>query len=206
METITDQIPETLLYEEFGGRKYYRRGYRQVLMGLKKENKIIGSSFLQGLIVQAIVHYLRAILPKKNYWTPTNEVGLHARKGENFSGDILICEKSQSGNPWVKNYTSIPPKFIIEVDIKIDPKDYSEDPPAGSEMAYMVQKSEKLIEFGVEGVAWVLSESRKILLMRPNLRLEVFEWTDDVPLFDEYTFCLQTILEEEDILPPSSID
>ena len=33
-KAITGQIPETLLYEEFGGRKYYRRGYRQVLLGL----------------------------------------------------------------------------------------------------------------------------------------------------------------------------
>ncbi len=70
-------------------------------------------------------------------------------------------------------------------------------------MAYIVQKSEKLIEFGVEGVAWVLTESRKILLLRPNRRMEIFEWTDDAVLFGEYSFCLQTILEEEDILPPS---
>ncbi len=203
METIIEEIPETLVHEEFGGRKYYRRGYRQVLLGLKDESEIMGSSFLQGLLVQAIVGYLKLILPKKEYWTPTNEVGIHVRHKDNFSGDILICEKAKSGSPWVKNYTSIPPKFIIEVDIKIDPKDYSVDARAGSEMAYMVQKSEKLIEFGVEGVAWVLTESRKILLMRPNLRLEIFEWTDDVPLFEEYSFCLQTILEEEDILPPS---
>lgn len=205
METITEQIPETFVYEEFGGRKYYRRGYRQVLLGLKNEDEIMGSSFLQGLIIQAIVHHLRVILPKKSYWTPTNEVGIHARKRVNFSGDILICEKSKSGDPWVKNYTSIPPKFVIEVDIKIDPKDYTiEEPRAGSEMAYIIKKSEELIAFGVEGVAWVLTESRKILMMRPNLRLEVFDWTDEVPLFDEYTFCLQTILEEEDILPPAS--
>lgn len=203
METITVQIPETLLYEEFDGRKYYRRGYRDVLLGLKNESEIMGSSFLQGLIVQAIVGYLKSMLPKKEYWTPTNEVGLHVRKNDNFSGDILICKKADSGNPWIKNYTAIPPKFIIEVDIKIDPIDYSYDPPAGSDMAYIVQKSEKLIEFGVEGIAWVLTESHKILLLRPNRRMEIFEWTDDVPLFGEYSFCLQTILEEEDILPPS---
>ncbi len=203
METATEQIPEILLYEEFGGRKYYRRGYQQVLLGLKTENEIMGSSFLQGLIVQAIVHYLRTILPKKDYWTPTNEVGLHARHKENFSGDILINEKAKSGDPWVKHYAAIPPKFIIEVDIKIDPADYTSEPATGSDMAYMVDKSQKLIDFGVEGVAWVLTESRKILLMRPERRLEVFEWGDEVPLFGDYSFCLQTILEDEDIVPPS---
>ena len=203
MEPITDKIPENLLYEEFGGRKYYRRGYRQVLLGLKKESEIIGNSFLQGLIAQAVVGYLKSALPKKEYWTPTNEVGLCLNHEDNLANDIVIVEKKAFSNPTSLNYSNIPPKFIIEVDIKIDPKDYSDDPPAGSEMAYMVQKSEKLIEFGVEGVAWILTESRKILLMRPNRRLEIFEWTDEVPLFDDYTLCLQTILEEEDILPPS---
>jgi len=84
-----------------------------------------------------------------------------------------------------------------------DPADYTYDPPAGSDMAYIVQKSEKLIEFGVEGIAWILTESRKIPLLRSNRRRELFEWTDEVPLFGEYSCCLQTILEEEDILPPS---
>ncbi|MBU1820780.1 MAG: hypothetical protein KKG00_04605 [Bacteroidetes bacterium] len=203
MEPITDKIPENLLYEEFGGRKYYRRGYRQVLLGLKKEDEIMGSSIFQSLIVQAVVFYLKTILPIKKYWTPTNEAGLHLGRKDNLANDIVIVEKKAFSNPTSLNYSNIPPKFIIEVDIKIDPKDYSDDPPAGSEMAYMVQKSEKLIEFGVEGVAWILTESRKILLMRLNRRLEIFEWTDQVPLFDDYTLCLQTILEEEDILPPS---
>lgn len=203
METTTDKIPASLLYEEFGGRKYYRRGYRQVLLGLKKENEIMGSSVFQSLIIQAIVFYLKTILPQKKYWTPTNEAGLHLKNKENLANDIVIVEKSTLRSPTSLNYSDVPPKFIIEVDIKIDPKDYSDEPPAGSEMDYVIQKSEKLLEFGVEGVAWILTPSRKILLMHSTKKLEVFEWTDEVPLFDGYSFCLQAILEEEDILPPA---
>lgn len=44
MEVITGQIFETLLYEGFGGRKCYRRGYRQVLLGLKNESEIVCSN------------------------------------------------------------------------------------------------------------------------------------------------------------------
>ncbi len=203
MEITTDRIPESLLYEEFGGRKYYRRGYRQVVLGVKKESEIMGSSVFQSLIIQAVVFYLKTILPQKKYWTPTNEAGLHLKNKENLANDIVIVEKSTLRSPTSLNYSDVPPKFIIEVDIKIDPKDYSDDPPAGSEMDYVIQKSEKLLGFGVEGVAWILTPSRKILLMHSTKKLEVFEWTDEVPLFDEYSFCLQTILEEEDILPPS---
>ena len=201
MEITTDRIPESLLYEEFGGRKYYRRGYRHVLLGVKNESEIMGSSVFQSLIIQAVVFYLKTILPQKKYWTPTNEAGLHLKNKENLANDIVIVEKSTLRSPTSLNYSDVPPKFIIEVDIKIDPKDYSDEPPAGSEMDYVIQKSEKLLEFGVEGVVWILTPSRKILLMHSTKKLEVFEWTDEVPLFDEYSFCLQAILEEEDILP-----
>ncbi|GAB2800854.1 hypothetical protein GCM10027275_53600 [Rhabdobacter roseus] len=59
MEAITGQIPETLLYEAFGGRKYYRRGYRQVLLGLKNESEVMGSSVFQSLIVSALISSYR---------------------------------------------------------------------------------------------------------------------------------------------------
>jgi hypothetical protein len=204
MATTTQQVPESLIYEEFGGRIYYRRGYRQVLLGLKTKEEIMGSSFLQGLIVQAVVHYLKLILPKKLFWVPTNEVGLHIKLKENYAGDILICEKSKTPNPWLESYTPIPPKFIIEVDIKIDPKDYEDEPPTGTEMDYILEKSGQLLDFGVEGIVWILTKGRRIIVIKSHRIVEVFQWNETVILFDDYSFCLQQILEDEDILPPVS--
>ncbi len=201
MEAITGQIPETLLYEEFGGRKYYRRGYRQVLLGLKHESEIMGSSVFQSLIVSALIFYLKTILPKNRYWVQSSEAGLHLDRAENLANDIAIVEKSKLKDPRSLKYNDVPPQCVIEVDIKIDPKDYSAEPAVGSDMDYILQKSEQLLDFGVEGIAWILTPSRKTLLIRPNHRLEVYKWTDEVPLFDEYAFCLQTILEEEGIFP-----
>ncbi|MPR34013.1 Uma2 family endonuclease [Salmonirosea aquatica] len=203
MEAITGQIPETLLYEEFGGRKYYRRGYRQILLGLKNESEIMGSSVFQSLIVSALIFYLKTILPKNHYWVQSSEAGLHLDRAENLANDIAIVEKSKLKDPRSLKYNDVPPRFVIEVDIKIDPRDYSAEPAVGSDMDYILQKSEQLLKFGVEGIAWILTPSRKTLLMRPNHRLEVYNWTDEVPLFGEYAFCLQRILEEEGILPES---
>lgn len=200
MEVITGQIPETLLYEEFGGRKYYRRGYRQVLLGLKNESEIMGSSVFQSLIVTAIIFYLKTVLPKNQYWVQSSEAGLHLDRTKNLANDIAIVEKSRLKDPKSLKYNDVPPKFIVEVDIKIDPKDYSDEPAVGSDMDYIFQKSEQLLDFGVEGVAWILTPSRKTLLFRPNHPLEVFDWTQEVPLFNDFTFCLQRILEEEGIL------
>jgi len=203
MEVITRQIPETLLYEEFGGRRYYRRGYRQVLSGLKNESEIMGGSVFQSLIVTALIFYFKTILPKKQYWVQSSEAGLHLDRTKNLANDIAIVEKSKLKDPRSLKYNDIPPKFIVEVDIKIDPKDYSHEPAVGSDMDYILQKSEQLLDFGVEGVAWILTPSRKTLLFRPNHGLEVCDWAQEVPIFDGYTFCLKSILEEEGILPDS---
>ncbi len=200
MDAITEQIPDTLLYEEFGGRKYYRRGYRLVLSGLKNESEIMGSSVFQSLIVTAIIFYLKTILPRKQYWVQSSEAGLHLEHAKNLANDIAIVEKSQLEDPRSLKYNDVPPKFVIEVDIKIDPKDYSDEPAVGSDMDYVLQKSEQLLDFGVEGVAWILTPSRKTLLFRPDHPLEVYDWTKEVPLFGEFDFCLQRILEEEGIL------
>ena len=204
METTTEQIPENLLYEEFGGRKYYRRGYRQVLLGFKNESEIMGSSVFQSLIVPAIVSYLMRILPMKEFWVQSSEAGLHLKHKENLASDITIVEKNKLLTPTSLKFSEVPPKFIFEVDIKIDPKDYTDEPAVGSEMDYIIQKSEKLMAFGVEGVAWILTPSQKIVLMRPNRKMELFEWSEEVPMFGEYGFCLQSILEALDILPSSN--
>jgi hypothetical protein len=201
MPIQTDNLPKLLVYETFSGKTYFRAGYRQVLTGLKTEEEIMGSSIFQSLIVQALVFYLKNILPKKEYWVPTNEAGLHLGFKENTSNDIVILEKKNTPHPTSEKYNESIPRFIVEVDIKIDPKDYTDEPPSGSEMDYVLQKSERLLDFGVEGIIWILSRSRKIIRITSHRNLEIFQWHETVPLFETYTFCLQTILEEEDVLP-----
>ncbi|MCP1382317.1 hypothetical protein [Runella salmonicolor] len=204
MATATQQIPESLIYEEFGGRVYYRRGYRQVVSGLKTEEEIMGSSVFQSLIIQALVFYLKTILPKKLYWVPTNEAGLHLNHRQNLANDIVIVEKSTLKDPFSDKYSDVPPKFIVEVDIKIDPKEYTEEAATGTEMDYILEKSGQLLDFGVEGIVWVLTKGRRIILIKSHRIVEVFQWHETVPLFDDYSFCLQRILEDEDILPATA--
>lgn len=183
---------------------YYRRGYRQVLSGLKTEDEIRGSSVFQSLIIQALVFYLKTILPKKLYWVPTNEAGLHLNHRQNLANDIVIVEKSTLKDPFSDKYSDVPPKFIVEVDIKIDPKEYTEEAATGTEMDYILEKSGQLLDFGVEGIVWILIKGRRIILIKSHRIVEVFQWNETVPLFDDYSFCLQQILEDEDILPATA--
>ncbi|MEZ4827209.1 MAG: hypothetical protein R3C61_13170 [Bacteroidia bacterium] len=143
----------------------------------------------------------KTILPKKKFWVPTNEAGLHLDYKGNLASDIVIVEKEKIENPLSEKYNNTPPKFVIEVDIAVEPKDYSTDPPSGSEMDYIVEKSGQLLDFGVTGIAWILTKSRKVILVKSHRNMEIYNWNELVPIFDDYSFCLQKILEEEDILP-----
>jgi hypothetical protein len=200
MDTTTLPIPSHFVYETFGEIKYYRRGYRQVLMGLKKEEEIMGSSVYQSLIVQALVFYLKNTLPKALYWVPTNEAGLHLEQHENMANDIAIVEKKSLKNPRSLRYYQHPPKFALEVDIKIEPISTETEPPTDISMSYIVDKSQRLLDFGTEGVVWIMTRSQRIYVARTAQNLEIFSWNDWVPLFDGYGFCLRDILVEEGIL------
>jgi hypothetical protein len=49
-----------------------------------------------------------------------------------------------------------------------------------------------------------LTKGRRIIVIKSHRIVEVFQWNEMIPLFDDYSFCLQQILEDEDILPPVS--
>lgn len=202
MKEIPKQpAPLNLIYEEFGGETYYPKGYRQVLSGEITEDDLIGSSVFQSLIVQALVFHLKTILPKKDYWVPTNKVGLHLGTKTNLINDIVILEKSKVANPASEKYFDKTPKFIIEVDVKIDTGQYPPDVETIMEWDYLGQKSTQLLVFNIAGIAWIFTETRKIILATSLDDWFEYDWTETVPLFDEYGFCLQSILEEEEILP-----
>ena len=45
------KIPKSLIYEQWGGKIYYRKGYKEIVKGLKTCDEIMGSSSLQSLLV-----------------------------------------------------------------------------------------------------------------------------------------------------------
>ncbi|WP_448518970.1 hypothetical protein [Rhodoflexus sp.] len=189
MENIAQAINPRLIRETFGNRIYYRKGAFLVALGLKTESDIMGSSIFQALIVQALVFYLKTVLPAKKYWLPTNEAGLHLAPNENFANDIAVVEKAKLKNPISEHYNDQPPKAIIEVDVKVDTDNAETD--------YLLEKSLRLLNFGVETVCWILTQSRKIIVMRSPKQMEIYQWHETVNLFSGCSFCLQKILTDE---------
>ncbi|MET7254092.1 Uma2 family endonuclease [Dyadobacter fermentans] len=191
---LTETIPASLIFEELDGRPLYRKGYKKVLENNLSPEEVMGCSFLQGLIVRIISTYFAQMLQRNGYWVLTNEPGLHVSHGNNLTNDVAVFDKALIKNVFSKNYPDVPPKIAIEVDVKIEAGQFP------SPEDYFFRKSEKMIGFGTERVIWVLTESRKIMVMDRSRKWTVYEWDEMVPVFDQYQFCLNDLLKEEGVI------
>jgi len=185
-------IPESLIYETLHGRPLYYKGYRDVVANTLKPETVIGSSDLQSILVSLINTYITVNRDKKRYITATNESGLHIAIGDNLSADIAIFEKARLGKLKGK-YFDVPPKIVIEVDIKIDPTGI------GSDVAYIAEKSGELFDFGVEQLFWILSSIQKIIILRPGQDWITTDWSNDITIMDGCILNVKQLLDEEEI-------
>lgn len=182
-----------LILEEWDGKIYYRKGYREVLSGAKTIEQIMGSSSLQAEIISYILQMILRSIDVRTYRVHTSEPGIHVSKQVNMAGDILVYDKSVLTPEKIsRKYADVPPKVVIEVDVSIEVEGITE-------MGYVFQKSERLIEFGCEKVIWVLSEIQKIVVFTPGAEAEILNWHSDVSVCDAITFNIGTYLDTEGI-------
>ncbi|GAB4022481.1 Uma2 family endonuclease [Spirosoma koreense] len=186
-------IPSYLIYETLNGRPLYRRGYRDVIAGKKKPAEIMGSSSLQAMLVSLIHGFLFSHVNRKRYLLATNESGIHLEKGNNLSNDIAIFDRS-TGLTLTDKYFNVPPRIAIEVDVRIEPAEFE-----GKESGYVYEKTERLLDFGVERVIWILTEPKKIFVATKASPWLTQNWDADVPVLDDVIMNLAALLTEEDI-------
>ncbi|MBO0934457.1 Uma2 family endonuclease [Fibrella aquatilis] len=190
----TSAIPARLIREVLNGRPLYYKGYRDVLAGQVKSEEIMGSSDLQSVIVGAIYGYLWSQINRRQYRMVTSEAGLHISKGNNFAADIAIFDKATL--PVLKGkYFDVPPKVLVEVDIRID---WDED--VANDVNYILEKSQTLFDFGVERVLWVLTASRKVVVMQPGKDSIITDWSNDIVVLDNCVLNIKNLLDEEEIV------
>jgi len=148
----TQEIPQALIYEIMDGRPVYYKGYKQVLMGHANLESIIGASALQSFLVENILSLFFQGLDRNVYRIFSNETGVHINHKNNLSHDIAIYEKKMlTPDKISKKYVDLPCKLAIEIDIKADlsnPQD----------QAYVLRKTQKILDFGTERLIWIFSE------------------------------------------------
>ncbi len=114
---------------------------------------------MQYFIIGCVMKALHKSLPD-TYFAGSAQLGLRLTQDTNFSPDIAIFREGalQVGFHSTR-YSDVPPNVVIEVDIKADESDYFRD-----EEEYFHKKTERLLQWGVERVIWVFSNSRRILV------------------------------------------
>ncbi|RRB06390.1 Uma2 family endonuclease [Larkinella rosea] len=192
-ETAARNIPASLIYETLNGRPLYRKGYKEVLANLKTPEEIMGSIDLQAIIVSVLHGFLFNKINRKKYLLTTSESGLHIANGNNLSNDIAIFDKEKV---IIKGkYFDIPPKIVVEVDVKIDLEEF----PA-RELDYFYEKTDRMLDFGVEKVIWITTKSRKIFTASRSAPWLTENWDTDVVVVENCVLNMARLLKEEEIV------
>ena len=180
-------IPEHLVYEEWDGVPILYKGVNQYALQNYNLNHLeMGSSIFQSLIVGYILKILfRSNLDEKRFVTITNEPGLHLGYRNNISNDIAIIERQLIQNKRSVKYGNVPPKVAIEVDVKADFESEFE-----SFNDYINQKTQKLLDFGVEKVIWILSADNQEVRVSTSSGTTTHPWTETIEILEGVTFCL----------------
>jgi Uma2 family endonuclease len=187
-------IPKVLIYEVWNGKPIYYKGYRDVLAGRKTPQEVMACSDLQGAIVAVLMGFLFNAINRKKYLLATNEIGLHLALNDNLGNDIAIFDKAQVGK-LKGRFFEVPPKVVIEVDIKADLSNFLNE-----ETDYILAKSQKMLDFGVDKVVWILTSNRKIIVSTRNQKQAIItDWDDDILLLDGCVLNVKQLLDDEEI-------
>ena len=197
IKIVKPRIPEELIYEKINGKPVYYKGYKEVIKQHKQIQEIMGGSDIQVIIISSILDYLYSNVHKKKYFIGTNEVGLHLNNKNNLAGDIVIYNKASFlKRKIVGKYVDIPPKIIIEIDTKADLTNFD------NVMDYYQTKTQKLFNFGVEKVFWILTKNKQIIEALPEKPQKIKNWDKEIILFDNIKFTLKQLLENDDFIIP----
>lgn len=172
------KVPDYLVYELIDGKPIYYRGYREVLSGEKTFSEIMGSSTLQSFIVAYCQRLLFKHLSEDDFTILSSETGIHLDRRNNLAGDVLIFDSATLPITAInQNYADVPPKIVIEVDITADPTDITPS-------SYILQKTQKLLSFGVEKVIWITTDSKKVTVATPHEDWQIKDWNKDVEIMN----------------------
>ncbi len=191
---ITPRIPDELVYEKINGRPVYYKGYNEVIKQQKQIEEIMGCSDMQAIIIDLILQLLYKNINLKKYKILSNEIGLHLNKKNNLAADISIFEKEKIIKRGIHGtYIEIPPQVIIEIDTKADLNDFD------NVMDYYQVKTEKLFNFGVKKVFWILTKNKQIIEAIPNEPWLIKKWNYDINIIDNIILNLENSLKEDGV-------
>lgn len=191
MASTVQTVPDTLVYEMVDGNPIYYKGYRDYLSGEKQIDEIMGSSYLQGVLATELVLLLGQLLDRSRYRIISNEIGLKFSKKSWRAADIAIYDKATLKSvPLTNKYLEVAPEIVIEIDTKASLEEVSN--PFG----YYQEKTDQLLDFGVQKVIWIFTETRKIMVAEPEVDWQIGNWNKDISVMKGVTINVEGLLED----------
>ena len=186
------KIPPHLIYEEMNGKPLPYKGYLSVLSGKKNLEGVRGCSSFEAVLISVIGGFMGSNIDRKKHLL-ASKASLNISLADNLASDIAIFEKDKI----VLNdkYFSVAPKVVIEVDIKID----LAETEWNNEIEYLLDKSQKLLDFGVERIIWITTKSQKVFVITANDKWYVVNYQEDILVLDDCVLNIAKLLEEEEI-------
>ena len=181
-------IPKSLIYEMVDGKPIYYQGYQDVLSGQKKLDEIMGDGNIQSFLKLHIGALLMRLLGPE-FVVTAGEQGLQLKEKSTRSADIAIFKASDF--EWSPKYSKTAPLVVIEIDTKADLDSF------GKAVDYYDQKTAELLDFGVQKVIWILTDSEKVKVISEDDRLpSSHKWSEDIPVLEEISFNIQHLIDK----------
>lgn len=194
MKASTQTIPDILIYEMDDGQPIYYRGYKDYLKNKKQLEQVMGSSYLQGVLITQMIIVLSQLLDMKQYRLISSEIGLQFEKGSWRNADIAIYKTSVlKGLPLNNKCMNIAPEVVIEIDTKAD---FSDDKRPSS---YYQKKTAQLLDFGVQKVIWIFTDTKKVMLAAEQDIWQIFSWNKEIHVVEDATINVAQLLEDLEI-------
>jgi Uma2 family endonuclease len=193
MQGAVKNIPKELIYELVDGTPIYYNGYEAFLTGKCKLEEITGSSTLQAFLATELVFLVRSVLGQ-SFFVLSNELGIQFSKQSWRAADIAVISKDRLPVANDK-YLNIPPEFIIEIDTKAALHDIQ------NPLGYYQEKTKALLDFGVQQVAWIFTDTQKVMLARQDSpRWELIDWREEVEIIPDIRVAIHSLLEDQGLL------
>ena len=187
------QIQNELVYEIINKKLIYYKGFEEVIKQNKLIESIIGNNSLTVAILSVILEFFFNNITDKKYQMLTN-LGLEIDNENNLLADLSIIERKKFNSKKIEDkFLNIPPKIIIDVDTRANINDFNDI------LDYFYIKTNKLFNFGVEKVFWILTKNKQIIEAVPNKNWLIKTWDKEIVLFDNIKFTLNQLLKEDGI-------
>ena len=186
-------IPSYLIRDVINGKPYYYKGYKDVLAKKKTIHDIMPSSTLQAEIIMYLNFLLIQALGIKNYRIFTSESGNHLAKNVNYGLDLAVYDRQiLSSDKINEHFATVPPALVVEVDIKVELE-------GTSDIDFIVEKTQSLLDYGTKKVIWVTSKTKKVLIAAKDQDWVIRSWNNEFELMDGISANIGQYLSENNV-------